>query len=358
MKEKKILLISHDFPPFWWWQWIYVYEIVKRLWKSINVLTTFSKDRKDDLKKNIIEINYKWGNPIILIVKIYLYYITNLKIKNYKIIHWNSIDHFLFLLFKDKNKKYITTTHNTYLQRWKAKKNNLFLFLIYPFFIIIEYIVLKRSDRIICVSELTKENVEKMGIRKNIIVIENWVDKEKFTPIKKDKKEYNFLYIWRLEQRKRILKTLKIFKDFIKNYNWDKIIKFYIVWTWPDYIKIKNFINKNNLDKYIFLEWYQKNVKKYYDKCNCIILLSKWEGLPLVILEATSCGLSWIITKDASWKTNFIEKCDKFKIVSDNLDEKNIIKYMNYHIENKNNLICNIPDWNNVIKKIKNIYEE
>lgn len=327
----KVLYISHDFPPFWWWQGKYMYEIVKRLNSDFYIITSKSKNRKEFFWWNVKELNFFWWNPFKFIYLSYNYYLKNIK-NDIKIIHWNGIDHFLFLIFKNKNKKYITTTHNSYLQRWKAKRNNKILFFVYPFFIALEYFVLKRSDAVICVSELTKEHVNKIWITKNVYVIENGIDTENFFPHEKDKDSLNFLYVWRLEQRKKVLQTIQIFEKFVKNYSWEKKIKLYIVGTWPDEEKIKTYIQKNSLENYISFEGFQSDVKKYYDLAHCLLLLSTGEWLPLVVLEAMASWLLWIITQDASGKTKFIEESKNFSIVNDNIEdettqEKNFIFY-------------------------------
>ena len=50
--------------------------------------------------------------------------------------------------------------------------------------------------------------------------------------------------------------------------------------------KLNDYINKNNLKKFIKIINYQKNPFPYLRKCNLFILTSKYEGLPNVLLEA------------------------------------------------------------------------
>lgn len=55
--------------------------------------------------------------------------------------------------------------------------------------------------------------------------------------------------------------------------------------------EFENFISKNNLSESVELVGNQANVSEYYRKADVLCLSSRYEGLPMVLLEAISFGL-------------------------------------------------------------------
>ncbi|NQU99711.1 MAG: glycosyltransferase family 4 protein, partial [Parcubacteria group bacterium] len=284
-----------------------------------------------------------------------------LKKENYSIIHGNSINHLLFLLFKDKGTQYITTIHNTYSQRLESKKESLLYSIAYPFFIRLERLVLNRSDKIIAISRNTRNYINKLTKNEDVSIIENGVDINKYIPAKKSNDIFRFLYVGRLEMRKRILETVKIFKEFIENYKGNKKIEFVIAGDGPECKKVSEYVGKNNLDQ-VKLVGFSSDVKQYYDEANCLLLLSRGEGLPLALLEAISCSLSAIVTKDASGLSSVVQQGVNGYTVEDQLNKEDIINRMNSVINNyevfsvKSELIAKNYDWSIIINKYLKIY--
>jgi len=362
LNKDKILFITLDFPPQGGGQGIYIENIAQELTKKnydVTVLTTkFSRGK--NYKFPLKEISYQGQNPIIFIFLAYLYYFFKLKKENYSIIHGNSINHLLFLLFKNKKINYLTTAHNTYLQRLEAKDRLLYK-IIYPIFIKIEKIVLDKSDKIIAVSRNTRNYLDKLTKNKNVFVVENGVNTDKYKPIEKDIDYFRFLYVGRIEKRKRVLETVKIFKEFLENYKGNKKIEFIIAGDGPEYKKVSEYVRENNLEK-IKLVGFSDNVRQYYNKARCLLLLSRGEGLPLVLLESISCGLSAIVTKDASGLSSIVQEGVNGYIVEDELNREEIINKMiiitNKHkiFSEKSELMAKNYDWSIIINKYLKIY--
>ncbi len=363
LNKDKILIISLDYPPVGGGQGIFVENITNEFNKNnynVTVLTTKSLERKKN-KFKIKEINYSGQNPIIFIFWSYFYYLFKLRKENYSIIHGNSINHLLFLLFKQRGIKYITTVHNTYLQRLESKKESIFYNIIYPLFIKLEKFIFKRSDAIIAVSRNTRNYINKLTKNENVFIIENGVDTNKYKLVEKNNDIFRFIYVGRLEVRKRVLETVKIFEIFLEQYKGNKKIEFLIVGNGSLYNKIKEYIEENNL-RQVKLIGFSSNVKKYYDNSNCLLLLSKGEGLPLALLEAISSGLSTVITKDASGLADIVQTGINGYIVEDQLNTEEIVSKMNNVISNyevfslKSELIAKNYDWSIIINKYLKIY--
>ncbi len=72
-----------------------------------------------------------------------------------------------------------------------------------------------------------------------------------------------------------------------KHHNW--VLKIY--GKGPDEDNIRNHINHLNLDKNILLEGYSDNVAEAMSEASIFAYTSNFEGLPLTLIEAMSCGL-------------------------------------------------------------------
>ena len=148
---------------------------------------------------------------------------------------------------------------------------------------------------------------------------------------------------------------------FLEKYRGDKKIEFIIVGNGSEYKNVSEYIKEKNLNQ-VKLAGFDSNVKQYYDKANCLLLLSRGEGLPLALLEAISCGLSAIVTKDASGLSSVVQQGVNGFIVNDQLNEKEVINKMDSIISNyevfsmKSKLIAKNYDWSIIISKYLKIY--
>jgi glycosyltransferase involved in cell wall biosynthesis len=81
-------------------------------------------------------------------------------------------------------------------------------------------------------------------------------------------------------------------------------------------------INNNNLDKQVFLKPFTKNIEELYLDASIYIMTSRFEGLPMVLLEAKACGLP-IISYDcpSGPKEIIIEGEDGFLVPFQNKQE-------------------------------------
>jgi len=97
-----------------------------------------------------------------------------------------------------------------------------------------------------------------------------------------DKKTLNIINIGRFTDQKdhlTLLKAINILKEKIK-------FKLLIIGRGKNKKKIINYIDENNLTKFVKIINYQKNPFPYLKKSNLFVLSSKYEGLPNVLLEA------------------------------------------------------------------------
>lgn len=81
-----------------------------------------------------------------------------------------------------------------------------------------------------------------------------------------------------------LIKAIKKFNTI--NKEWD----FYIIGDGEDKDKLIEKIKEYNLEDKVILPGFTNNIKKYYLESSVFVLSSRWEGMPMVILEALEMG--------------------------------------------------------------------
>jgi len=183
-----------------------------------------------------------------------------------------------------------------------------------------------------------KKNIKKFFNLESFIV-HNFIE-EKFIKNKskeklKDKffvrKEYlNLVSIGRLTDQKDHITILKAIHHSKKKSK----IKMIIIGSGYKKNFLKNYIKSNNLDKTIRLIDYKKNPYNYISSADCLILSSKYEGSPNILLEAailkkliisSNCqtGPKQIISNG---KGGYLFEVGKYKKLSKIIDNLNLSK--------------------------------
>ncbi|MFX0134336.1 MAG: glycosyltransferase family 4 protein [Candidatus Hodarchaeota archaeon] len=247
----------------------------------------------------------------------YLFLIPLLKIKKIKI--------FSFIRGQDPIFSFIKTQE-------KVKTVQKFLYL---FLYIIQFILCKFSDVIICQNKRVGYLLQKYKLSKKnkIRFVPNGVDLKLFTPMKREfcLKKLNLdpdcryiLMVNRINfHQKDILTVLESLKDlFLMN----EKIKIIIIGDGPDLPKLEKFIKENNLlNKVIHLKFVHYNkMPLYYNSADCFILHSKFEGMPKVILESFACKTP-VISSDLH-STRFLVKPKKTGILVEFQNRNQIIE--------------------------------
>ena len=160
-----------------------------------------------------------------------------------------------------------------------------------------------------------------------------------------------YLSIGRLTKQKNFIFLCKAFKNLIKKEN---NLKLLIAGEGEENKYIKEFIDKNNLNKNIQLLGHVKNVFPYLTNAKCFILSSFWEDPGFVLIEAAICR-TLVLTND-SWpgpeelikdringfvyeKNNFESFYEKFNLIKEfkdieSLKKKNLISAKKFTIFN------------------------
>jgi glycosyltransferase involved in cell wall biosynthesis len=135
--------------------------------------------------------------------------------------------------------------------------------------------------------------------KSKIKVIPNGVDVEQFTPtsnakIKEDtSNSFTWLAVGRFEVQKDYPNLIQAFSILLKKSPESKLL---IVGQGPFKSEIEVLISESRIGDSIQLLGVRKDVPEIMNKVDGYVMSSAWEGLPMVLLEATSCGLPVVAT--------------------------------------------------------------
>jgi len=323
--KKNILVLNYEFPPLGWGASPVSYEISKlyiELWYNVDVITMWFKDLSD------FEV-LDWLN---------IYRVKSLRTKKQVCYPWEQLT-YIYSWYKKakelvKQKKYdICHCHfiiPTGVIAQKLKKNYWLDYIITahwsdvlwhnPKFSLLYKIlkkswksIIKNSKNIISPSNYLKNSIENYYWKsKKIVVIPNWIEKNKFKPLEKQK---YILTVSRLQKWKWIQDLL----ESVKNIDlWDWKIK--IVWEWPYKKELQKLVNEYNLwDKVEFLWWVDnrwEQMKELYWKASIFCQPSYFENASIVLLEAMQ---SWcvLISRNAWWNPETVNEKWLFENIND-----------------------------------------
>jgi len=208
---------------------------------------------------------------------------------SYDIVHVHLFPADIFVaissLFLPKRTKFIFSEHSTYNRRRSSK-----------FFKIIDKFTYSRYQKIICVSEMVKKALIDWlpEVTSKTIVIRN------ATPvydlkIKEQSNGYDVLFVGRLERAKGVdilLESIKLLKS-----KYRRSLKIGLVGSGSLEKKLKTTAEKLKISENVEFLGIRKDIDTLMQKSKIFVLPSRWEGLPMVILEAMASGIPIVATK-------------------------------------------------------------
>lgn len=212
-----------------------------------------------------------------------------IKENNYDIVHVHLFPADIFgaiaSLFFNKKPVFIFSEHNVYNRRRSI-----------PLYKPIDRFVYSRYSKIICVSELVKkelnkylpESKEKSVVIKNAVLVRNELHRN-------NNFDWDILFVGRLEEAKGVDILLKAI-HFLKTQN-NLELKVAIVGSGSkkdEYENLSKQLGLNNSVKFLGL---RNDIQALMQSSKIFVLPSRWEGLPMVILEAMANGIPIIATK-------------------------------------------------------------
>lgn len=141
------------------------------------------------------------------------------------------------------------------------------------------------------------DNAEKWFLRKGTI-IPNGVDFEKLsiktTRAYTNSEPFSFLFLGRLSDEKNPLFMIEAAKRLLDDGISDFV--FDVVGKGHQEEELKNRISSEGLEAHFNLLGFKSDIRPYLKSAHCLILPSKWEGMPMVLIEAAAAKLPIIAT--------------------------------------------------------------
>lgn len=142
---------------------------------------------------------------------------------------------------------------------------------------------------------LTENDWKKLK-KKNSVYIYNPSSLERN---KRNSTEHNLLFVGRLSYQKNIPFLLEVLNELKnRNFNFKCYLPGYFAKPEKEIYKRESdeLINKFNLKSNLVLLPYVSNIQKFYDDASLLLLTSRFEGLPLAIIEGASRSVPFIST--------------------------------------------------------------
>jgi glycosyltransferase involved in cell wall biosynthesis len=237
-----------------------------------------------------------------------VFYYINLKniLKNesYDIIHIHNVIFLPILDLIDKNIKVVITYHGNFYKNQNAinfnKKNGVSLELLYSN--TVKYVV----NATFLTPSMRLEYKNDLGLTPSIAkVIPNGVDTDLFSYNKLSREKFRakisiknsdllLITVGSIQERKGQERFVRLIDKYKLN------IKYLIIGTGPDSLKVKSLVSNLNMsDKVTVIDYVENNkLPNYYNAADIYAHVSSAEGQAMTSIEALSCGLKLIISKD------------------------------------------------------------
>lgn len=208
---------------------------------------------------------------------------------NYDIVHVHLFPADVFgalaSLFLNRNTKFIFSEHNVYNRRRDIK-------LYKP----IDQLVYSQYERIICVSELVKKELIRYipGLSSSVVVIKNAIPvKDQIEEVRH--KIYDVLFVGRIEKAKGVDILIKAIYEIKFKYYLNITVA--LVGNGSLKSEYERLVKELDLEDNIKFLGIRRDVEDLMKKSKVFVLPSRWEGLPIVILEAMANGIPIVSTK-------------------------------------------------------------
>ena len=289
-------------------------EVILISFRKIENWMFFPKKIKDSVK--VIELNKTKGFSPSLIIN--LFKIIRNENPNIIHIHLESTLRYLMLAIPFfKNIEFVYTIHNSFelFEKTFQRYSKIWFFKKIHFVCLSEDIEKEFLNSFSNLNFLTIHNgIEKLKASKNIQLVENELKK-----YRKNSQTQLFLFIGRLSYQKNIPLLLNVFSN-ISNEN----LKLLIIGNdTSEKQEILSLIKKQVGDNIIYLGA-KENIQDYIQYSDSLILTSRHEGLPLVVLEAFSMGLPVISTPVGALPNIVVNGENGF--LSENVSLKSILR--------------------------------
>ena len=283
----------------------HLYKLVKNLSPSINNIIALPKEepyyslfKKLVGEKNLIELPHrKFSLPHLIILK------KEIKRRNISIIHSHGKGAGIYsrILGFLTGKRVIHTLHGFHVGKYNSFQKRLYIWL--------EKLLSIYTDKFISVSDGEEKQIIDAGIcsKKKIVVIPNGIEitANHQTSDVFEQLPHKIISFSRFDFQKNTELVIDICKFYKTEAN-SNDIEFHIYGDGEEFEKIKNKINSCGLEQLMVLHGPDSAARDKLSKGFCYISTSRWEGLPISLLEAMAAGLP-VIATDVIGNNNIVE---------------------------------------------------
>lgn len=191
----------------------------------------------------------------------------------------------------------------------------------------------KNSDSFICVSGLLKDAVIRItGTKRNLKVIPNMLS-DSFVNIYSPKEQHQGFYFIAVSRLTAIKRFDLLIQAFDQAFSGQDDIKLSIVGDGEESRNLQNLIYSLGCQNKVKLLGYVEpcELKKFYMKSDTLIVISSVETFSVPVIEAMSCGLPVVVTKNVG-VADYVNSKNGIVIESDDVNTvSEAMKYMVAH---------------------------
>jgi len=257
-------------------------------------------------------------------------------------------------------KKIIHTIHGFAFHQFQPK-------FIQYFYIFMEWISAKFCDKIVFVNNADREYAikNKLISRKKAVTIFNGIEIPKVQRKKVFREFRDFFIIGsvsRFSKQKNIINLINIAIKVCKK---NRKIKFVFIGDGEQYSICQKLVKEAEMETRILLKGWLLNVIEWLQNFDAFILFSKWEGLPISILEAMSVGLP-IIASDIKGNNELVSEENGILVpVNDTVELEKILSVLHQRKddlirwgENSRKIVDKKFNFNIFVKSYENLYNK
>jgi len=272
----------------------------------------------------------------------------------------------LVSFFKNPFVKYkvpiLFTTHGLHIHKYEFF-NSIWAKIGYLLRFQLEKRVMRQPDRIIAVSQEDKHFMEKKYHLANVIYLTNGIDFSTVTAAKRQSKkqlrkqldlpddDFLFITVARFDFQKGydiLINTLSIIKDTLKNTN----CRFIFVGDGTELQAMKQLSERLSVSQYIRFLGARTDVYDILRAGDVFLLPSRWEGLPIVLLETGLLKLP-VIASDTYGNREILKQTNG--ILFKNRDTRELARVIKDVLENKYDLTAYAENMYNEIQANYNL---